>query len=216
MNRRKKNIIILLSIVFGILLLLVLILREKEEYKKISHEEKNISLLIENKKNLSGKNIKKTMVKLYYKNVFFKGGPLKVITPEVREVEGSENFREFAHILFNELKSKPKGRGLREVIPENAILKQIFKKNSTLFLDFSPEIIPQKGTDILGEVAIVYSIVNTFSENFIDVKGIKILIDGREKKTFSGHLDISGTLKFNSDCVAGSGTGKVIEEENLN
>ncbi len=215
MNRKGKNLIFLAVLLLAILLLLLLIFREKEEYKKISREEENVSMLKEEMKIKKNKKIKKSLVKLYFRNTFSEAAPFKVITPEIREVESSEDYRDFSQVLFNELKKGPKDKKLIEIIPEKATLNQVYKVNSTLYLDFSSDIIPKNGGGIQDEIAIVYSIVNTFSENFLDVKSVKILIDGKERNTFLGHLDISDSLKASNEYVSGEITKGVIEEDNL-
>ncbi len=216
MNKKQKSLIFLGILLVAILLLLLLILKEKEEYKKISKEEENISLLKEEIKLKKNEKVKRSIVKLYFKNSFSEAAPFKVITPEMREIKSSEDFRDFAQILFNELKKGPENKKLIEIIPEKTVLREIYKVNSILYLDFSPDIIPRNGGGISDEIALIYSIVNTFSENFLDVKGVKILVNGKEKDTLLGHLDTSGVLKPTSEYVTGSLEKGLIEEDNLN
>ncbi len=57
-------------------------------------------------------------------------------------------------------------------------------------LDFSVELIINSHNGSRGEIEFIYFFVNNLCYNFKEIKKVKILIDGNEYKTLSGHLDI--------------------------
>jgi hypothetical protein len=51
------------------------------------------------------------------------------------------------------------------------------------------------------EILAVYSIVNTLTQNFEDIKRVHILVDGKEAQTLAGHIDMSPFFSRRMDMV---------------
>ena len=51
------------------------------------------------------------------------------------------------------------------------------------------------------EILAVYSIVNTLTQNFEDIKQVHILVDGKEAQTLAGHIDMSPFFSRRMDLV---------------
>lgn len=82
------------------------------------------------------------------------------------------------------------GKELVPVIPDGAVLKEVYlDKNGTAYVDFSTELVQNHPGGSSGEIMTVYGIVNTLCANFSDVKSVRILVEGKEIETISGHLD---------------------------
>ena len=45
-----------------------------------------------------------------------------------------------------------------------------------------------------GEILTIYSIVDTLTLNFPEIKDVQILVEGRKKDTIAGHIDITTPL----------------------
>jgi spore germination protein GerM len=82
------------------------------------------------------------------------------------------------------------------VIPEGTSIREVFiDTNSILYVDLSEEfMINNKGGSTL-EYLSVYSILKTIFTNFNQIRGIKLLINGTEQETVSGHLSISDIFR---------------------
>lgn len=51
------------------------------------------------------------------------------------------------------------------------------------------------------ELLAVYAIVNTVTQNFPEMKQVRLLFDGREAQTLAGHLDLSRAFMKRTDLV---------------
>ena len=67
----------------------------------------------------------------------------------------------------------------------------MFYLNNVLVLNFSQELQANHSGGSAGELATVYSIVNTMSENLRGVKKVQILLENAEIETLTGHLDLT-------------------------
>lgn len=76
-------------------------------------------------------------------------------------------------------------------VPEDTKLLNVTIKQGTAFLDFSPEISLKHPGGSSAEIQTIYSIVNTITSNFPEIKNVQILINGKKEKTLAGHIDIS-------------------------
>jgi spore germination protein GerM len=59
------------------------------------------------------------------------------------------------------------------------------------FVDLSQELISNHPGGTCAEELTVYSLANTLVANFPAVKGVQILVEGREIQSLAGHLDLS-------------------------
>lgn len=81
-------------------------------------------------------------------------------------------------------------KDLVPVIPDGTVLKEVYlDKNGTAYVDFSAEFVQNHPGGSSGEIMTIYGIVNTLCANFSDVKSVRILVEGKEIETISGHLD---------------------------
>jgi spore germination protein GerM len=80
-------------------------------------------------------------------------------------------------------------------IPEGTRVLDIFvQPNGVAYVDFSGELATNHvgGTD--AEIVTVYSIIDTLTYNFPQIKQVQILLDDRAVDTLKGHLDLSRPL----------------------
>lgn len=104
--------------------------------------------------------------------------------------------------LVNEIKQViqklleiPKSKEYIKLIPEGTLLREAYiDANNICYLDFTAEIKLNHKGGTEGEFLTIYSIVNTLFHNFPQIRGVKILIDGKEEDTLAGHIDISEIL----------------------
>ena len=60
-------------------------------------------------------------------------------------------------------------------------------------------------------------IINTVTENTPGIEGVKILVDGMQRKTLAGHLSLIEVYQYSPEYVVGWKTrDSMIQEENLN
>lgn len=135
-------------------------------------------------------------VNLYFSNE--EGLALKV---EKREIAKGILLKEIEEGI-NALIDGPRGK-LTPTIPDGAKLLGVEVKDGVVFLNFSKEISEKHPGGSSAEIQTVYSIVNTATLNFPDIKKMQILIEGKKTKTLAGHIDISFPLSPDKGFIKG-------------
>jgi spore germination protein GerM len=91
------------------------------------------------------------------------------------------------------------------VIPPAARLHQVYLlKDSRAVLNYSHELVENCPEGVEGEAALIYAVVNTLTRNISEIRSVRILIDGSERETLTGHLDLSGFLRQDMSLVRDS------------
>ena len=78
--------------------------------------------------------------------------------------------------------------------PESKLREVFMTEEGIVYVDFSREIQEEHLSGTTAEISTVYSVVNSLAFNFKSVKKVFILVDGNEKETLKGHVDISRPL----------------------
>ena len=141
-------------------------------------------------------------------NLYFPsaGGWLRA---EHREVPRSEAVAEGIMVLVEALLAGPGGGdstvpGLYPPLPEGVTVRRVYlDEDGTAYLDLqSPEGAPPPPSGSRQEILTVYSVVNTVLLNFDEVEHLVLLWNGRQPRTFAGHLDTMRPLAANTDLIA--------------
>ncbi len=88
-------------------------------------------------------------------------------------------------------------------IPRGTRLLGLKIEATTAYVNLSGEVSKNHGGGTMGELLTIYSIVDTVTLNFPEIKDIQILIDGRIQRTLKGHIDISFPLGPNRKIIKG-------------
>lgn len=78
--------------------------------------------------------------------------------------------------------------------PESRLREVFMTEGGIVYVDFSREIQDKHLSGARAEISTVYSVVNSLAINFEPIKKVFILVDGNEKETLKGHVDISRPL----------------------
>ena len=117
-----------------------------------------------------------------------KAGVLEI---EEREIRSSELNAVEAKQIVAELIRGP-GSSCNPALPAETKLRELFILTEGLaIVDFTKEISSSHPGGIDQELASIYSIVDSLTQNVADVKNVQILIEGSEAETFAGHIDIT-------------------------
>lgn len=82
-------------------------------------------------------------------------------------------------------------------IPKGTHLIGIFlDQEGIVYLDLSEDVQENHPGGTWGEMMTIYSLVNTVMDNFHTIKGVKILIMGKEIETLKGHIDTRYPFSF--------------------
>jgi len=84
--------------------------------------------------------------------------------------------------------------GLTPTIPRGTRVLGIELDGGTAVVDLSGEVVKNHPGGSSGEIQTVYSIVNTLTLNFREVRNVRILVDGSPRETLVGHIDLTVPL----------------------
>jgi len=83
-------------------------------------------------------------------------------------------------------------KGFVNPLPPETRLRQLFiSKEGVAYVDFSKDIMEKHPSGSSAELGTVYSIVNTLAYNFKPIKKVFILVEGSEKETLGGHINLN-------------------------
>jgi hypothetical protein len=128
-------------------------------------------------------------------DLYFGDANSDYLIPESRKVTlEEEDLKKKAKIIIEELIKGPKSN-LFKTIPEGVVLRDItIKDNSTIIIDFSPELVSNHPGGSSAEIQTIYSIVNSILLNIPSLKEVKILVSGKTRETLKGHIDLRTPL----------------------
>ncbi len=135
--------------------------------------------------------------------LYFPGTGSRLLA-ESREVPENGDSAERITAVVETLLAGPQGSGMRAPLPDGVIVRKVYLPEKGLaFLDFeSPENVPPPASGSLAEMLTVYSLVNTVLLNFEELDRVVLLWNGRQLKTFAGHLDTMRPLAANPGLIA--------------
>ena len=91
---------------------------------------------------------------------------------------------------------------LASAIPQGTKLRALFlTTGGEAYVDLSGELQGNHPGGTTNEILTVYSLVNALTSNLPAVKGVQILIDGKEVDTLAGHLDLRRPIEPDSRWV---------------
>ncbi len=110
---------------------------------------------------------------------------------ESREIAAGPTDADEAERALAEL-VKGSEKGLLSPLPPQTKVRQVFiAKDGLATVDFSRDIVDKFSYGSSSELAAVYAVVDTLAFNFKAVKKVVILVEGSERDTLGGHVDLS-------------------------
>jgi spore germination protein GerM len=110
---------------------------------------------------------------------------------ETREITAGPTEAEEAERALAEL-IRGSEEGLASPLPPGTRVRQVFiAKDGLATVDFSRDIAEGFAYGSTSELAAVYSVVNTLVYNFKPIKKVVLLVEGAERETLGGHVDLS-------------------------
>ena len=110
---------------------------------------------------------------------------------ETREIAAGPTEAEEAERALAEL-IRGSEEGLISPLPPGTKVRQVFiGRDGLATVDFSRDIADSFSYGSTSELTAVYSVVNTLVFNFKPVKKVVLLVEGAERETLGGHVDLS-------------------------
>lgn len=111
--------------------------------------------------------------------------------PEEREIYANSSVVIEAKQAIEELiKGSEKGY-LSPLPPQTKVIELFLTKEGVAYIDFSKDFQEEHPSGSSAEISTVYSVVNSLTYNFKPIKKVFILIEGRERETLGGHINLS-------------------------
>ena len=101
---------------------------------------------------------------------------------------------ERVHIIAQQLQAAPPSDSLASPLPKGTTIRAVYVLNGIVWLDLSKEFLTPAKPTALGERLAVYGLVNSFLLNDQTLRGVRILVDGRQISSAWGWLDLSNPL----------------------
>ncbi len=93
-------------------------------------------------------------------------------------------------------------KGLVRVFPDGTVLRSVrIDKDATATVDFDKTLVERHPGGSSSEIATVYALTNTLTQNLPAVKKVQILVDGKVRETLKGHMDTRYPFVFNKDLI---------------
>jgi spore germination protein GerM len=126
--------------------------------------------------------------------LFFLSENDDLLHAEKREVPAGKSVAEDVETAVGEL-LKGSSADLISPLPPETRVRQVFvDADGTAHVDFSKEFAENATFGASSEMSAVYAVVNTVAVNHKAIKRVSILIEGGERETLGGHIDLSRPL----------------------
>ncbi len=124
--------------------------------------------------------------------------------PELRDVAASDDGREMAATLVQELISGPTEESLTPILePGLTITGVLISAEGVAYVDLrSDTLLAPPVTGSTQEALTIYSVVQTLVHNVPEIESVVFLWNGRQRQTFGGHIDTTHPLAPDPDLVA--------------
>jgi spore germination protein GerM len=134
--------------------------------------------------------------------LFFPSEQDGLLHQEEREIIPEVSISLQAKRIISELLSGSR-LGFLSPIPPGTRLRELYiTEEGVAYVDFSREIMDKHLSGSSAEISTIYSIVNSLAYNLEPIKKVFILVDGGEKKTLSGHIDMTSPFQPIYDIVS--------------
>ena len=123
--------------------------------------------------------------------LFFLAEEDSLLHAEEREISSRPSVVEEAKEVIEELIKGSKSELVSPLPPETKLRQIFISKEGMAYIDFSKEIMEKHPSGSSAELFTVYCVVNSLAYNFNTVKKVFILVEGAERETLDGHIDLS-------------------------
>ncbi len=123
--------------------------------------------------------------------LFFLSEADTLLHPEEREITASSSIVRQAKQAVEEL-IKGSNKGYISPFPRETKLRELFLTgDGVAYVDFSEEIVEKHLSGSSAEISTIFSVVNSLAYNFETIKKVFILIEGQERETLGGHINLN-------------------------
>jgi len=132
--------------------------------------------------------------------LYFSGEKGEYLTGEKREIPNKGDAQEEAKEVIQELIKGPKGKLIRTLPPRTKLLAVEIDERGVAKVNFDKALSRDHPGGSSAEIMTVYSIVNSLTLNFPQIKRVQILIEGRGE-SITGHLVLDRPISSKTDLI---------------
>ena len=138
--------------------------------------------------------------------LYFSDANERFLVAEKRLIPKGKSTAAQAEEIVKALIEGPKLGQIR-TIPAGAKLQGVRITDGTATLNFDNPFIEQHPGGTASEVATVYSLANTLTQNLTEIKKVRFQVGGKDVTTIKGHVDLREPIFPNKDLVKQTAAG---------
>lgn len=121
----------------------------------------------------------------------------------------SSKSNQMKQIIVELIKGPKEGEdeALQRALPEATRLREVYLSGQTAYVDLTRDLTDNLEGGSRLELLTIYSIVDSITYNFGEIHAVKILVEGADIETLSGHVDLRRALTKDMAYVRPSGPG---------
>ena len=133
--------------------------------------------------------------------LFFSEEEGEYLVEEKREIPKTGRVEEEAKETVAELIKGPKGRLIPALPPQTRLLTLQIDAQGLAKVNFDQTLSREHPGGSSAEMLTIYSVVNSLTLNFPQIKRVQILIDGKAAESIAGHISLKQPVSFNPSIV---------------
>jgi spore germination protein GerM len=147
--------------------------------------------------------VTKRIVPKEHKNVvlYFSDDDGEYLIGERDRITKRDRVEEEAKELISELIRGPKGKLIPTLPPQTKLLNLHVDEKGVAKVSFSKAFAGDHPGGSSAEIMTVYSVVNSLTTNFPQIKRVQILVEGKETESIAGHLSLRRPIAPKPDLV---------------
>jgi spore germination protein GerM len=134
--------------------------------------------------------------------LFFLSEEDALLHREEREIASDSSLVSQAKQTIEELIKGSKKGFVSPLPPETKLRELYLTAEGVAYVDFSEDIVQKSLSGSSAEISTIYSVVNSLAYNFNSIKKVFILVEGSERETLGGHINLSRPFLPLYDLVA--------------
>ncbi len=128
--------------------------------------------------------------------LFFPGTNGFLLIPREREIYATSAItNQMKQIVVELIKGPgPDDDKALPALPESTRLREVYLRGDTAYVDLTKDVSENLPGGSEAELLTIYSVVDSLTFNFTEIKCVKILVEGAEVETLTGHIDLTKPL----------------------
>jgi len=133
--------------------------------------------------------------------LYFSDPGSESLVGEKREIARRGDVEDEAEELISELTKGPKGKLIPTLPPRTRLLDLQLDERGIARVNFSKDLSKGHPGGSSAEMMTIYSIVNSLTLNFPEIKGVKLLVEGKGIETIAGHISSAQPFRPNPNLI---------------